>query len=84
MANADHLIGALVVTVTAIACAEVARPVRFLNAALGTALLITPFAYATGTAQTFASIACGLALIALSVRRGPITSCYGSWKRWLF
>ncbi|MGH6918033.1 MAG: vitamin K epoxide reductase family protein, partial [Geminicoccaceae bacterium] len=44
LANADHLIGALVLTVTVSALAEVARPLRFLNMALGAALLITPFA----------------------------------------
>ena len=50
MANADHLIGALVLTVTRERLAEVARPLRFLNMALGAALLITPFAYGAGWA----------------------------------
>jgi hypothetical protein len=43
MANADHLIGALVITASAIACAEVVRSARFLNVVLGAALLVTPF-----------------------------------------
>jgi len=29
--------------------------------------------------QAVASIACGLGLIALSIRRGPVRSRYGSW-----
>jgi hypothetical protein len=80
MANADHLIGALVLTVTVSALAEVARPLRFLNMALGAALLITPFAYGAGWPATAASLVCGLGLIALSVRRGPIRHRYGSWS----
>jgi hypothetical protein len=81
MANADHLIGALVLTVTVSVLAEVARPLRLLNMALGTALLITPFAYGADWVATVASLACGVALIGLSVRRGRIRNHYGTWNR---
>jgi nucleoside-diphosphate-sugar epimerase len=81
MANADHLIGALALTVTVAALAEVARPLRFLNMALGTALLVTPFGYGAGWPATVASLICGVALIALSVRRGRIRNRYGAWNR---
>jgi nucleoside-diphosphate-sugar epimerase/uncharacterized membrane protein len=81
MADADHLIGSLVVTVSAVALAEVARPVRLLNVVLGSALLATPFAYDVSWTHALASLGCGLALIALSVRRGPIGARYGSWDR---
>lgn len=83
MANADHLIGSLVVTVAVIALAEVARPVRLLNIGFGIALLITPFVYEAGNASLLSSLACGAALIALSVRRGPVRQRYGAWNRWL-
>jgi hypothetical protein len=83
MANADHLIGALVVTVSAIACAEVARPVRFLNIALGAGLLLTPFIYETQVLQITASIFAGLALIALSLRRGTVKERYAGWNRYI-
>jgi hypothetical protein len=73
--------GALVLTVTVSACAEVARPLRFLNMALGTALLITPFAYGADWTPAVASFVCGLGLIALSVRRGRIRNRYASWDR---
>jgi hypothetical protein len=79
MANADHLIGALVITVCAIACAEVARPARFLNVVLGAALFITPFVSEADAVQTVASFACGAALIALSLRRGRIEGRYAGW-----
>lgn len=83
MADADHLIGALVLTTTAIAAAEVARPVRFLNAAFGAALFATPFAFGADLAQTVASWVCGAALIALSLPRGRIEHAYGGWNRFL-
>lgn len=83
LANADHVIGSLVLTVAAIACAEVARPVRWLLAPLGAALLVTPFAFDADAAQTVASLACGLALIALSIPRGRVRDRYGAWDRFL-
>ena len=84
MANVDHLIGALAVTVSVIACAEVARTARFLNIALGLALLVTPFVYETSGAQMFAALACGLGLMALSVRRGRVQERYAGWNRYIF
>jgi hypothetical protein len=81
MANADHLLGALVLTTISIAAAEVARPVRYLNVLFGLALLVTPFLYGAGPAAAVNSIVCGLALVALSVRRGTIRQRYGAWNR---
>jgi hypothetical protein len=83
MANADHFIGALVVTFTAIACAEVARVARFVNIAFGAALLVTPFVYDATAAQTLGSVICGIALMLLSLRRGPVRERYGSWDRYI-
>src|SRR3546814_15974970 len=69
MADADHLIGALALTVISLAAAEVARALRFLLIPLGAALLVTPFIYDADSVATSASIACGLGLILLSIRR---------------
>ena len=80
MADADHLVGALSLTVISLAAAEVARSLRFLLVPLGAALLVTPFAYDAGSTQAIASVACGLGLIGLSIRRGPIRSRYGAWQ----
>ncbi|MGE0653809.1 MAG: vitamin K epoxide reductase family protein [Alphaproteobacteria bacterium] len=82
-ADTDHLIGSLVLTVTVTALADVARPVRFLNMALGAALLVSAFAYGAGALSMASSILCGLALIVLSIRRGGITHRYGEWNRLL-
>lgn len=81
MADADHLIGALALTVVSLAAAEVARPLRFLLIPLGLALFVTPFTAGTDTAGTVASMVCGLGLILLSLRRGAIAQQYGSWQR---
>lgn len=83
MADADHLIGALSLTVISLAAAEVARPLRFLLIPLGAALFVTPFVYGEGTAQIVASFISGAVLVAMSVRRGPIRGRYASWQSWI-
>jgi hypothetical protein len=80
MADADHLIGALALTVISLAAAEVARPLRYLLIPLGAALLATPFAFGAGPVATAASLVCGIGLILLSLRRGPIMQRYGNWQ----
>ena len=83
MANSDHLMGALTVTVAIIATAEVARALRFLNVLFGAWLLAAPFLLdGGGTAAAIVSIAVGLALIALSLPRGKRSDeHYAGWDR---
>jgi hypothetical protein len=81
MADADHLIGALALTIVSLAAAEVARPLRLLLVPLGVALLVTPFVLQANAGGTAASILCGIGLILLSLRRGPIGQRYGRWQR---
>ena len=81
MANADHVIGALALTVISLAAAELARALRFLLIPLGVALLITPFVYDADATQIIASLACGVALIGLSLRRGEIRERYADWQK---
>src|SRR3546814_17584550 len=52
MADADHLIGALALTVISPAAAEVARALRFLLIPPGAALFVTPFVYDAAGAAT--------------------------------
>ncbi|TFY97462.1 vitamin K epoxide reductase family protein [Ramlibacter rhizophilus] len=78
-ANADHLVGALVITFAVTACAEVARPVRWVNAVLGIALVGSGIAWGETTAQLASSVICGLALVALSAPRGPVRERYGGF-----
>jgi nucleoside-diphosphate-sugar epimerase len=81
MANADHVIGFLVLTTLSIAAAEPTRAVRYLNVLFGVALLATPFVFDATTPATLNSIVCGIALIVLSRRRGRIRQRYGNWTR---
>ncbi len=80
MANADHLIGALVLTFTVTAYAEVMRSIRFINIFFGMALLITPFVLTDMWVPTIASLICGLVLIAASIPKGNINTHYGNWN----
>lgn len=85
MANSDHVIGALTITVAIIATAEVARSVRFLIAPFGAWLAVAPWVVdgASGTA-TVVSVILGLTLIGLSLPRGRRTAeHYASWDRYV-
>lgn len=85
MANVDHFIGALVVTVSVIAMAEVARAVRFVNILLGLALIVAPwFVDGASMGGAWASALTGLVLIGLSLPRGDRSrDQYGSWERFI-
>ena len=85
MANVDHFIGALVVTVSVIATAEVARAVRFVNVLLGLALIVAPWVVdGAATFGALASALTGLLLIGLSLPRGNRSrDQYGSWERFI-
>ncbi|WP_207384206.1 vitamin K epoxide reductase family protein [Legionella nagasakiensis] len=81
MANADHLIGSLIITVTVTALAEVVRAIRFINLIFALALFITPFMYGASLVATLASIACAVLLFILTIPRGRIVSSYGKWNK---
>lgn len=83
-ADADHLLGALIVTGSVILFAEVARPFRWLNLLLGMAVIAAPF-FSSGnnTASITNDIVAGLLVMILNVRRGPILERYGLWNRYL-
>ena len=81
LAHAHHVIGSLVLTVVSIAAAEVARPARWLNLLLGAGLMVSPFLFAGDRTALLVSVVAGAALMALSIRRGPVRSHYGAWDR---
>ena len=83
MAHADHLIGALALTVISLAAAEVTRAARLLLIPLGAGLFVTPFLFGVDMTQMLASFACGALLIVLSLRRGRIRCRYASWQGWI-
>jgi nucleoside-diphosphate-sugar epimerase len=81
LAHAHHVVGSLVLTVVSIAAAEVARPVRWLSVPLGAGLMVSPLMFAGNTSTLVCSVLAGFALMALSIRRGPVRERYGSWDR---
>lgn len=85
MANSDHLVGALVVTFSIIALAEVARAVRFINVAFGAWLIAAPWLL-TGAGSTAAianGVISGILLILLALPKGTIKNSYAGWDRYI-
>jgi hypothetical protein len=80
-ANAQYVIGPLILTVALIATAEVARPVRFLNVALGLAAAISALVLAGSTpAATVNAALVGVAVAELSLPRGRVRERYGGFE----
>lgn len=85
MANSDHLVGALVVTFSIIAWAEVARAARWINLAFGAWLLAAPWLLdGAGSAMAIAnSMLCGVLLGVLALFKGKIRNGYAGWDRYI-
>jgi nucleoside-diphosphate-sugar epimerase len=83
VANVDHVVGALVLTVVSIAAADVARASRYLLVPLAVALVALTFWNGAPLASLLNSITCGIALALLALGRGNITQRYGSWQRFI-
>jgi hypothetical protein len=67
------------------AFAEVARPLRFINIAFGAWLVGAPWLL-QGVGNTWAAVngvVCGVAIILLSLPRGPVKYRYGRWNRYI-
>src|SRR3546814_5722185 len=85
MANSDHVVGSLVITVAIIATAEVARALRFINVALGAWLIAAPFLLTgVGHVGAIMSVVVGIELIGLSLPRGKRSAeHYASWDKYV-
>jgi nucleoside-diphosphate-sugar epimerase/uncharacterized membrane protein len=84
LANTHHVVGALAITVSIIATAEVARALRFANAALGVWLIVESLLSGQGFVLMGTGAAAGAALIVLSLPRGRrSTEHYASWDRYV-
>ena len=84
-ANGDHVVGALAITVSIIATAEVARPLRFVNVLLGGWLLLAPWLLEGATwSGTAFDVVAGVALIGLGLPRGRRSAeHYAGWDRYV-
>ena len=85
LANSDHVVGALVITVSIIALAEVARLLRLANVALGAWVAVSPFLYGSaGLEAQIAHVVLGLIVAALSLPRGRRSGeHYAGWDRFI-
>lgn len=83
-ADSDHLLGALIVTVSVAAMAEVGRALRFINILLAVALMFAPFMFDGGSMRAdLLGIGIAILLIVLSLPRGKIENSYGGWSRYV-
>jgi nucleoside-diphosphate-sugar epimerase/uncharacterized membrane protein len=85
LADSDHLIGALIITVAVCAMAEVVRPLRFINTLFGLWLIAAPWFLAGGnSAATWNDAIVGLLVVGLSLPRGARSAeHYGGWDRFV-
>ena len=54
-----------------------------LNAVLGVGLMLVRSVFSGNTMTTAVAVGLRVALVLLSIRRGPISENYGNWSRWL-
>lgn len=84
IADSDHLVGALVVTFSVIAWAEVTRAVRWLNVLFGVWLFAAPWFLEGGTSMaTLNDLVVGLLLLLASLPRGWVRERYAEWNRYI-
>jgi hypothetical protein len=83
-ADSDHLMGALIVTFSVIAWAEVMRAARWLNVLFGVWLLTAPWFLIGGTVTaTINDLIVGLMLLFTSLARGTVYERYANWNRYI-
>ena len=83
-AHSDHLVGALVVSFAIMAWADVGRALRFVNILLGAWIAVAPWLLDGATTGAVVSdLVVGIALILLSLPRGPVGERYGTWDRYI-
>lgn len=83
-AGSDRVAGALIVTVSIIAMAEVVRAGRLLNVLLGLWTFAAPWLLAGAPATArWSNAAAGLLLVALSLPRGSVRERYAGWDDWI-
>ena len=85
MANSDHLIGALVVTFSIMALAEVGRAIRFITVPFGIWPAVAPWRLSGATSPLAAwnGVISGVLVIGLAIPRGAIRNSYAGWNRFV-
>ncbi len=82
LANSDHLMGSLIITVSVLAMAEVARTLRLLNVLIGLWLMAAPWLLDGGsTVANIGGLLAGILVVALSIPKGAIRNQYAGWNK---
>ncbi len=82
LANSDHLMGSLIITVSVLAMAEVARTLRLLNVLIGLWLMAAPWLLDGGsTVANIGGLLAGILVVALSIPKGAIRNQYAEWNK---
>jgi len=76
-----HILGALSITFSIIAMAEVMKTARFANIVLGVFAILLPFIMHAPPPVTWKAIIVGILLIVLNLSKGKIKENYGSWQQ---
>ncbi len=85
IANHEHVIGPVIVSVAVISISESTRSVRYVNVLVGLWLLIAPqIHHHQGTCLVLIEMSCGLLVIGLSLIRGTVNNRFGGGWRSLF
>jgi len=83
-AHSDHLIGALIVTASVIALADVGRAVRFINVLFGALIIIAPWVLGgAAPGARWNDLIVGVLVILLSFPRGKIGDLYGDFQKFI-
>jgi hypothetical protein len=83
-ADVNHLAGALAVTWAVIGFGEIIRPIRLLNVLVGLTIAAGPWFVAGATdLSRMNDVVVGMALVALSLRRGRIQERFAGWNRYV-
>ncbi|MEX2455545.1 MAG: vitamin K epoxide reductase family protein, partial [Rhodospirillaceae bacterium] len=79
----NHIAGCLAILIAVTAMAEIVRPLRFLNVALGAWVAVSPFLMGGATtAEAAVHVVIGIALVGVSLPRGTRSEeHYGGWDR---
>lgn len=82
LANSDHLMGSLLITVSVLAMAEVARVLRLANVFIGLWLLTAPWVLDGGTTlANIVGVVAGVLVIVLSIPKGQVRYRYAAWNK---
>jgi uncharacterized membrane protein len=83
-ANIDQMVGAIAVTLAAVAAAEVTRTARLLNIPLGLVLTVAAFAFGEHSWPVMVSeIIAGIILVLAAIPKGEIIERYDGWDKFI-